>query len=70
MPKDFRKFVMRVVDVKRSVRQCGGKMRPREKPIWICRLVCGHTIEKIKSARLNPKPPEWAKCSECMEQVD
>lgn len=70
MPDKFRAFVMDVVSSERGVRQCGGKMRPYERATWVCKLSCGHTVERLKSKTPTIGPPHRAKCLECVEQVD
>ena len=71
MPDDkFHKCVMEIVQIDRGVRQCGGKMRPYERAIWICKLACGHTVERLKSQSLGEEPPKRAKCEECLEALD
>lgn len=71
MPDDkFRKCGMDIVEINRGVRRGGGKMRPYERAIWICKLSCGHTVERLKSQFFGEEPPKKVKCLECLEALD
>lgn len=63
-----RSGVKEIVKIDRGIRIGGGKMRPVEKPIWICLLSCGHTVERRKSQ--SKAPPKKAQCVQCLEALD